>query len=315
MVVKRSGQLNPARLVKALVELCGAAARIVFSDTWSRASNGSGRLQADDGACELQASSVVVPSTPRRPASRPGFRAGRAGRKPYHRDRATAREDREPLLPNRRTGADGRHLLAYFRRTPDGTRFLYGAALRPSMFRRQRAAAVLYRRMVATLSPARRHAIRHAWGCKVGFTFDGLPHLGEINGLHTVWAASRQRRRHDELSRLQARAEDDRFASAKLAVRPARSFRPLPLYGRAWFLPLVSVSTAFWTGANAWRAGMAQSNRMQTWMIAAFRSRVSRTGRSNDMPAATFLPELTREKFEPHLPWLVPVHYDAGQDS
>ena len=77
-------------------------------------------------------------------------------------------------------------LLAYFRRMPDGNRFLYGSRASPFDVSPERAASVLYRRMVATFPQLDGARIRHAWGCKVGFTFDGLPHLGEINGLHYI---------------------------------------------------------------------------------------------------------------------------------
>src|SRR5207244_3723818 len=76
------------------------------------------------------------------------------------------------------------------------------------------------------------------------------------------------------------------------------------------------VSTACWTagmrGAREWRRG----DRMQTWMIGNTSvTRVEEQVGPNDLPAGAFLPDLTREKFEPHLPWLAPVHYNPATDK
>ena len=55
---------------------------------------------------------------------------------------------------------------------------------------------------------------------------------------------------------------------------------------------------------------------MQTWMIGNTSvTRIEEQVGPNDLPAGAFLPGLVREKLEPHLPWLVPVHYDPATDK
>jgi len=54
---------------------------------------------------------------------------------------------------------------------------------------------------------------------------------------------------------------------------------------------------------------------MQTWTIGS--STVTRIGEQigpSDFVAASFLPQLVRDRFEPHLSWLVPTHYDPARD-
>src|SRR5215475_9384980 len=55
---------------------------------------------------------------------------------------------------------------------------------------------------------------------------------------------------------------------------------------------------------------------MQTWMIGNTSvTRIEEQVGPNDMPAASFLPDLVRERFERHLSWMVPVHYDPANDN
>src|SRR3954469_13337376 len=55
---------------------------------------------------------------------------------------------------------------------------------------------------------------------------------------------------------------------------------------------------------------------MQTWMIGNTSvTRIEEQVGPNDSPAGAFLPDLVRERVVPHLPWLVPVHYDPATDK
>jgi glyoxylase-like metal-dependent hydrolase (beta-lactamase superfamily II) len=55
---------------------------------------------------------------------------------------------------------------------------------------------------------------------------------------------------------------------------------------------------------------------MQTWMIGNTQvTRIEEQVGPNDLPAGSFLPDLVRERFEKHLPWLVPVHYNPEGDK
>jgi glycine/D-amino acid oxidase-like deaminating enzyme len=91
------------------------------------------------------------------------------------------------LVPNGRMLADTRRVGVYFRPSPDGKRLIFGGrALRQDG---SRAAAEsnahhLHARMREIFPDLARTRVSHYWDGKVAFTFDRLPHLGEVGGLH-----------------------------------------------------------------------------------------------------------------------------------
>jgi len=146
-------------------------------------------------------------------------------------------------------------VLAYFRRTPDGSRFLYGSRASPFEVSPQRSAGVLYRRMVESFPSLDGVRISHAWGCKVAFTFDGLPHLGEINGLHYVLGCNGNGvAMMNYLGHKVARRLIDGAKPTCVFDQP--TFPKPPLYdGRAWFLPLAAGLYKTLDHVDAMRAG------------------------------------------------------------
>jgi glycine/D-amino acid oxidase-like deaminating enzyme len=243
MVVRRSGQLNPAKLVKGLVALCKKAGAKLFGGTQvASIERGNGRFTVTTARGTIEATQVVVAVNAQAARLSSAGLASRIIPVASHivvtekLPEATA----QALLPNMRTGADGRRLLAYFRRTPDGARFLYGSRASPFEVSPQRSAGVLYRRMVDSFPSLDGVRISHAWGCKVAFTFDGLPHLGEINGLHYVMGCNGNGvAMMNYLGHKVARRLIDGPKPTCVFDQP--TFPKPPLYdGRAWFLPLAA---------------------------------------------------------------------------
>jgi glycine/D-amino acid oxidase-like deaminating enzyme len=264
MVIRRSGQLNPAKLVKELVALCEKAGARLFGGTPVRSIervNGRFTLATTRGSIEAAQVIVAVNAQAARLSS-----AGLASRiipvashiiVTEKLPQATA----QALLPNMRTGADGRRVLAYFRRTPDGSRFLYGSRASPFEVSPQRSAGVLYHRMVASFPSLDGVRIGHAWGCKVAFTFDGLPHLGEINGLHYVLGCNGNGvAMMNYLGHKVARRLLDGAKPTCVFDQP--TFPKPPLYGgRAWFLPLAAGLYKTLDHVDKIRAGRASRER------------------------------------------------------
>ena len=88
------------------------------------------------------------------------------------------------LAPGRRMMAETRRRYGYFRLSPDGTRLLWGgrAAVHPIPLARARERL---RGLMAEVFPAlARQPISHVWMGTLGFTFDGLPHVGRRSGVH-----------------------------------------------------------------------------------------------------------------------------------
>jgi glycine/D-amino acid oxidase-like deaminating enzyme len=87
------------------------------------------------------------------------------------------------ISPRGRTFFDSKSFLFYWHVSED-RRLIFGgrASFWPTSI--NRTAAILSKAMVAVHPQARGLRIEHAWGGKVAFTFDRLPHLGEHDGVH-----------------------------------------------------------------------------------------------------------------------------------
>lgn len=90
------------------------------------------------------------------------------------------------LLPRGRMAFDTRHLLHYFRLTPDG-RMLFGGRARffpesPAMVRA--SAQVLERDMTQVFPQLRGTPAEYAWGGTLDVAFDMMPHAGQTEGCH-----------------------------------------------------------------------------------------------------------------------------------
>ena len=88
------------------------------------------------------------------------------------------------LSPKNRMFYDSKRFLNYFRLTPDG-RFLWGGRNNLSTdLDLQESATALQKQMVHTFPELRDVPITHTWTGKLGLTFDLLPHIGRIDGIH-----------------------------------------------------------------------------------------------------------------------------------
>ena len=88
------------------------------------------------------------------------------------------------ISPNGRTFTDSRRFVHYFRLTPDG-RLLFGGRNNLSTnLDLLDSARRLYMHMVHIFPDLRNVPITHSWVGKLGMTFDLMPHIGQINGIH-----------------------------------------------------------------------------------------------------------------------------------
>jgi glycine/D-amino acid oxidase-like deaminating enzyme len=96
------------------------------------------------------------------------------------------------LNPDGRTAQDSRWLHHYFRLTPDG-RFLFGSQrqwrLEPDLLD---SADTLRRQMVQRFPILEDQPLSHVWSGNLGQTFDMVPHIGRLNGVHFALGYSGQ---------------------------------------------------------------------------------------------------------------------------
>ena len=88
------------------------------------------------------------------------------------------------LSPKKRMFYDSKRFLNYFRLTPDG-RFLWGGRNNLSTdLDLHESATALQKQMVHTFPELRDIPISHTWSGNLGLTFDLMPHIGRIDGVH-----------------------------------------------------------------------------------------------------------------------------------
>ena len=96
------------------------------------------------------------------------------------------------LNPNGWSAQDSRWLPHYFRLTPDG-RFLFGShrywGLDPDLLD---VAATLRQQLIQRFPLLAEVPLAYAWGGNLGQTFDMVPHIGRVNGVHFALGYSGQ---------------------------------------------------------------------------------------------------------------------------
>ena len=146
------------------------------------------------------------------------------------------RTSRPSDQPRGRMFFDTKNFLYYWRLTPD-RRMLFGgrASMWPTTI--ARTAAILQRGLVEVHPQLAGTRVAYAWGGRVGFTFDRMPHVGRSEGVTYAvgccgsgvailpWLGTRV-------------AEWVGGGEAPALARLRFPLVPAPYEGRAWFLPL-----------------------------------------------------------------------------
>ncbi|UPJ47892.1 FAD-binding oxidoreductase [Bradyrhizobium sp. 200] len=91
---------------------------------------------------------------------------------------------RTSLIPNDRAVVETRRVTNYYRLSPDRKRLLFGGRARFYPLDPRQSAAVLHAQMVSRFPQLTDVKVSHSWGGSVALTFDFLPHIGKLDGLH-----------------------------------------------------------------------------------------------------------------------------------
>lgn len=87
----------------------------------------------------------------------------------------------EALIPQNRVAGDTKHILYYFRRSPDGTRMLFGGRARFRTSTEEESAVGLRKFMLHTFPSLKGARITHSWLGNVCFAYDFVTHLGRLD--------------------------------------------------------------------------------------------------------------------------------------
>jgi glycine/D-amino acid oxidase-like deaminating enzyme len=88
------------------------------------------------------------------------------------------------LCPRGRTFSETRRVLHYYRLSPDGRRVIFGGRARFTEIPGELRARLLHKSLVKRFPELADIKVTHTWQGNVAFTYDALPHAGEIEGLH-----------------------------------------------------------------------------------------------------------------------------------
>lgn len=143
------------------------------------------------------------------------------------------------LCPRGRTFSETRRVLHYHRLSPDGRRVIFGGRARFTEIPAKLRASLLHRAMVERFPELADIKVTHAWQGNVAFTYDALPHAGEIDGLHFVLGCNGS---GVSMMPFLGNAVGKAIAG-RLHGRVPFAGAPLPaipLYsGKPWFLPVI----------------------------------------------------------------------------
>ena len=91
----------------------------------------------------------------------------------------------EELMPGNRVAGDTKHILYYFRRSPDGSRILFGGRARFRTSTAEESAVGLRAFMLHTFPSLDKAKITHSWFGNVCFAYDFCSHAGQMeDGIH-----------------------------------------------------------------------------------------------------------------------------------
>jgi glycine/D-amino acid oxidase-like deaminating enzyme len=187
MVVERAGKLHPALYYKGLLQaarrrqgltICARAAveEIARVGNGWRVRTGRGLVEAGDVVIATNGyTGDVTPALKRRliPLS-----SHIIATEELPADLASA------LIPKGRTLSDTKRVLCYYRMSPDGRRVIFGGRARFTPVTPTVSVPILHGFMLDRFPQLRGTKVTHAWTGNVAFTWDALPHTGQLDGMH-----------------------------------------------------------------------------------------------------------------------------------
>jgi glycine/D-amino acid oxidase-like deaminating enzyme len=141
------------------------------------------------------------------------------------------------LVPGRRVLSDTKHLLYYFRLSPDG-RMVFGGRASFTPASPRRSAAILAAGMREVFPQLAGATIEYAWSGKVAYPMDHLPHAGQLGGVH--YAMGYCGHGVALATYLGTRMGEVLAGIGAVPDLGGKRFKAIPFFnGFPWFLPLV----------------------------------------------------------------------------
>ena len=186
MVIERAAHLHPAKYYKGLLDLaqrkrilvCGKAAVTKIDKV-----GGGWRLDTSRGS--LEAGDVVIATNGYTGDVTPNLKRRVVPVGSFIIATEEMPEDLAlSLMPHNKSVYDTRRVLTYYRMSGDRRRLIFGGRAKFSLSDPVETAPILYQHMLDRFPQLAGVKITHAWTGNVAFTFDEVPHMGKMNGLH-----------------------------------------------------------------------------------------------------------------------------------
>ena len=184
--VARAGHIDPAQYFRGLLRAAQASGAVVCSRApVTRIERRGAAFVVTNTRGTVHAREVVIATNGYTGELMPQLRRGIVPVTSHQIATEVLPEDlRASLIPNDRAVVETRRVTNYYRLSPDRKRLLFGGRARFYPLDPRQSGAVLHAQMVSRFPQLADVKVSHSWGGSVALTFDFLPHIGKIDGVH-----------------------------------------------------------------------------------------------------------------------------------
>jgi glycine/D-amino acid oxidase-like deaminating enzyme len=186
LAYERSGGLQPAKYVFALAKaVANSGAKLLEKTDVINIEKANGSFQLETNRGELLAKEVVLATGGYTDMLVPKLKPKVFPVGSYIIvTEPLSKEMQAAISPKGRMFYDSKWFLNYFRLTPDGRMLWGGRNNLSTSLNLSESAQILGKQLVDTFPILENVKITHSWTGKLGVTFDLMPHIGQVDGLH-----------------------------------------------------------------------------------------------------------------------------------
>ena len=186
MVAKRAAHLHPAKYYKGLLDIATARGIAICGKApVTRIAQVGAKWHVETGRGTVEAGDVIIATNGYTGDVTPNLKRRVVPVGSYLIATEQMPEDLAcSLMPHNRSIYDTRRVLTYYRMSGDRRRLIFGGRAKFSLSDPLDTAPILYQQMLDRFPQLAGTKITHAWTGNVAFTFDEVPHMGRMDGLH-----------------------------------------------------------------------------------------------------------------------------------
>ncbi len=186
LVVARSAHLHPAKYYKGLLDIAaGKRIAICGKAAVTKLEQSGGKWRVETARGTIEAGDVIIATNGYTGSITPQLQRRVVPVGSYIIATEEMPEDLAfSLMPHNKSIYDTRRVLTYYRMSGNRRRLIFGGRAKFSLSDPLDTAPILYQHMLDRFPQLAGTKITHAWTGNVAFTFDEVPHMGRMDGLH-----------------------------------------------------------------------------------------------------------------------------------